>query len=243
MARSDLIIPFTVLGAAFPRHATLNIPSMLYDRRELNVNFVFNLSLFHGGDWYSKGDENSPPLFSRRRRDKGSTERRRGEGHFSFWHLPPFRGTSLAENESRKRRGPRGIIASSFSPPFFALGNGTRFLFSPLQANIRVLFPLGDKKRLFSILSPVEILLYATTTSAIRIFIRTSLKAFSLGWGRERSVHAIGCFYARSQIASLFLDSIDNVCLVGLARRTFTVLRFWSLSLTKKKISRGRGLK
>lgn len=152
MARSDLIIPFTVLGAAFPRHATLNIPSMLYDRRELNVNFVFNLSLFHGGDWYSKGDENSPPLFSRRRRDKGSTERRRGEGHFSFWHLPPFRGTSLAENESRKRRGPRGIIASSFSPPFFALGNGTRFLFSPLQANIRVLFPLGGKKRLFSIL-------------------------------------------------------------------------------------------
>lgn len=194
--RSEIIRDNGSIGSYYPFHgsgsrfsSTLNIPSMLYDRRELNVNFVFNLSLFHGGDWYSKGDENSPPLFSRRRRDKGSTERRRGEGHFSFWHLPPFRGTSLVENESRKRRGPRGIIASSFSPPFFALGNGTRFLFSPLQANIRVLFPLGGKKRLFSILSPVEILLYATTTSAIRIFIRTSLKAFSLGWGRERSVH------------------------------------------------------
>lgn len=144
--------PFHGSGSRFSSTRDIEYPIYVIWSARIKRKFCFQPIAVPGGDWYSKGDENSPPLFSRRRRDKGSTERRRGEGHFSFWHLPPFRGTSLAENESRKRRGPRGIIASSFSPPFFALGNGTCFLFSPLQANIRVLFPLGGKKRLFSIL-------------------------------------------------------------------------------------------
>lgn len=99
------------------------------------------------------------------------------------------------------------------SPPF--LRNGTRFPFSPLH--IRV--PLGGKKRLFSTLfTGGEILLYATTTSAIRIiYPKSSLKALNLGWKVGGGTGENGDrMFPRANCISLFLDSIDNVCLVRL---------------------------
>lgn len=105
------------------------------------------------------------------------------------------------------------------SPPF--LRNGTRFPFSPLH--IRV--PLGGKKRLFSTLfTGGEILLYATTTSAIRIiYPKSSLKARMKGGGRAGT--AIGRFHAQIASLSFSIRSIMFVWFVCLVRRTFTVLR------------------
>lgn len=81
-------------------------------------------------DWYSKGDGNSTfpsPIFAGTKRESL---------RFDIC-LVPFRGTSLAENESRKRTG-LGIIA---------LGNGMRPLLSSCRRVSSVLLPLRSWRR------------------------------------------------------------------------------------------------
>lgn len=120
MARSDLIIPFTVLGSVFPRHAILNIPSMLYDRRELNVNFVFNLSLFHGA-WgrliFERGWKFPSPLFAEEKGQREHWEEKRG-GTFLVLTFASFQRNEPRGKWKSKTKGSardnRLLLLSSF---------------------------------------------------------------------------------------------------------------------------------
>lgn len=149
--------------------------------------------------------QRSPPLFSRTSRDKG------GKGGFfvltfaSFQRNEPrgkWKSRTNGVEDNRPWKRPKRPLLSSCRPEYR--------LFSFLLEE-------EEGRSVYSpSFSPVEILLYdAATTSAIRIFIRTTLKALTSDERGGRGVFnsAIGCFYAR--VRKLHLSfSIDNVCLV-----------------------------
>lgn len=179
-----LVIP---LRLAFPRHTLM----FMIGRHELNrVLFLCvpqrererERLIFKRG-W--KFDVPLPYF----RRDK--------EGVSSFWHLP----RSFQRNEPRgKWKSKTNGVGDNRPWKQYA---SSSFL---LQASIvcspsSSLLEEEEGRSVYSpSFSPVEILLYdAATTSAIRIFIRTTLKALTSDERGGRGVFnsAIGCFYAR----------------------------------------------
>lgn len=178
-----LVIP---LRLAFPRHTLM----FMIGRHELNrVLFLCVPQREREREIdIQKGMEirRSPPLFSQGQR-----------GSLFVWHLP----RSFQRNEPRgKWKSKTNGVGDNRPWKRYA---SSSFL---LQASIvcspsSSLLEEEEGRSVYSpSFSPVEILLYdAATTSAIRIFIRTTLKALTSDERGGRGVFnsAIGCFYAR----------------------------------------------
>lgn len=157
-----------LLRLAFPRHTLM----FMIGRHELNR--VLFLCVPEREIDIQKGMEiqRSPPLFSRTSRDKG------GEGGFfvltfaSFQRNEPrgkWKSRTNGVEDNRPWKRPKRPLLSSCRPEYRLFS----FLLEEEEEE--------EGRSVYSpSFSPVEILLYdAATTSAIRIFIRTTLKALT----------------------------------------------------------------
>lgn len=125
--RSEIIRDNGSIGSYYPFHgsgsrfsSTLNIPSMLYDRRELNVNFVFNLSLFHGARGrliFERGWKFPSPLFAEEKGQREHWEEKRG-GTFLVLTFASFQRNEPRGKWKSKTKGSardnRLLLLSSF---------------------------------------------------------------------------------------------------------------------------------